>query len=50
MDEIEESIERSSLLEDFKMSELPSLHAKCIELVEFLVNAELGNLVLQLWS
>lgn len=38
VDEIEESIGRSSLLEDFKMSELPALHAKCIELIELLVN------------
>ncbi|KAM7498543.1 hypothetical protein LguiA_022957 [Lonicera macranthoides] len=36
VDEIEESIGRSSLLEDFKMSELPALHAKCIELIELL--------------
>lgn len=35
--EIEESIQRSTLLEDIKMSELPALHAKCIELVELLV-------------
>ncbi|XP_015581453.2 putative callose synthase 8 isoform X1 [Ricinus communis] len=35
--EIEESIERSSLLDDFKMSELPALQAKCIELVKLLV-------------
>ncbi|RVW60252.1 putative callose synthase 8 [Vitis vinifera] len=34
---VEESIERLSLLEDFQMSELPTLHAKCIELVELLV-------------
>ncbi|KAA8526709.1 hypothetical protein F0562_009062 [Nyssa sinensis] len=37
LDEVEESIKRSSLLENFKMSELPSLQAKCIELVELLV-------------
>ncbi|KAJ4842397.1 putative callose synthase 8 [Turnera subulata] len=37
LDEIEASKERSSLLEDFKMSELPNLHAKCIELIELLV-------------
>lgn len=38
--EIEESIGRSSLLEDFKMSELPALHAKCIELIELLVRTK----------
>ncbi|KAK9269020.1 hypothetical protein L1049_000788 [Liquidambar formosana] len=37
--EIEESIERSSLLEDFKISELPALQAKCIELAELLVES-----------
>lgn len=37
INEIEESIARSSLLEDFKMSELPVLQAKCIELAELLV-------------
>ncbi|XAR56395.1 1,3-beta-glucan synthase [Bertholletia excelsa] len=36
-DEIEENIRRSSLLENFKMSELTSLLTKCIELVELLV-------------
>ncbi|KAK3198514.1 hypothetical protein Dsin_021929 [Dipteronia sinensis] len=35
--EIKRSIEGSSLLEDFKMSELLALQAKCIELVELLV-------------
>ncbi|KAK1591245.1 hypothetical protein Q3G72_004616 [Acer saccharum] len=34
--EIKRSIEGSSLLEDFKMSELLALQAKCIELVELL--------------
>ncbi|KAJ4726559.1 Callose synthase-like protein [Melia azedarach] len=37
VNEIEESIKRSSLLEDFKMSELLALQAKCIELLELLV-------------
>ncbi|KAJ6333125.1 hypothetical protein OIU77_009065 [Salix suchowensis] len=37
LNEIEESMRRSSLLEDFKMSELPALKAKCIELVELLL-------------
>ena len=37
IDEVEESIRNSSLLENFKMSELPALHDKCIELVELLV-------------
>ncbi|XP_057461314.1 putative callose synthase 8 [Actinidia eriantha] len=37
IDEVEESIRNSSLLENFKMSELPALHNKCIELVELLV-------------
>ncbi|XP_050112527.1 putative callose synthase 8 [Malus sylvestris] len=35
--EIEESIARSSLLEDLRMTELPHLLAKCIELIELLV-------------
>lgn len=37
VDEIEESIGRSSLLEDLKMSVLPCLHTKLIEMVELLV-------------
>ncbi|KAK4487202.1 hypothetical protein RD792_006522 [Penstemon davidsonii] len=37
VDEIEESIEKSSLLEDLRMSELPALHVKCTDLVELLV-------------
>ncbi|XP_062011839.1 putative callose synthase 8 isoform X2 [Rosa rugosa] len=35
--EIEESITRSSLLEDFRMIKVPDLLAKCIELIELLV-------------
>ncbi|KAL6283334.1 hypothetical protein ACE6H2_014263 [Prunus campanulata] len=35
--EIEESIARSTLLQDFRMIELPLLLAKCIELMELLV-------------
>lgn len=35
--EIEESIARSSLLEDFRMIKLPDLLSKCIELIELLV-------------
>lgn len=38
VEEIEESIGRSSLLEDLDMRKLPALHIKCIELVELLVN------------
>jgi callose synthase len=41
--EIEESMKRSSLLEDFKMSELPALKAKCIQLVELLVTITIEN-------
>ncbi|KAG6607954.1 putative callose synthase 8, partial [Cucurbita argyrosperma subsp. sororia] len=37
INEIEESINRSSLLEDFKMNELPVLHDKCIELLDLLI-------------
>ncbi|CAA3027502.1 callose synthase 8 [Olea europaea subsp. europaea] len=37
LNEIEESIGRSSLVEDLRMSELPALHAKCAELVELLI-------------
>lgn len=36
--EIEESIGRSTLLEDLKLSKLIALHNKCIELVTLLVN------------
>jgi callose synthase len=36
VDEIQDSISRSSLLEEFKMTELPALHEKCIELVGLL--------------
>ncbi|XP_051126234.1 putative callose synthase 8 isoform X2 [Andrographis paniculata] len=37
VEELEESIRNSSLLKDVRMSQLPVLHAKCIELVELLV-------------
>ncbi|KAL3651083.1 putative callose synthase 8 [Castilleja foliolosa] len=37
IDEIEESIENSSLLTDLRMSELPALHAKCTDLIALLV-------------
>ncbi|RID63686.1 hypothetical protein BRARA_E02670 [Brassica rapa] len=37
INEIEESIRQSSLLEEFKLKELPTLHKKCIELVQLLV-------------
>ncbi|KAH9723647.1 putative callose synthase 8 [Citrus sinensis] len=37
VNEIEESIGRSNLLDNFKMGELLALQAKCIELVELLV-------------
>ncbi|XP_012074237.1 putative callose synthase 8 isoform X2 [Jatropha curcas] len=40
INEVEESIGRSSLLEDFKMSELPALQVKCTELVELLVEGD----------
>ncbi|GAV78689.1 Glucan_synthase domain-containing protein/FKS1_dom1 domain-containing protein [Cephalotus follicularis] len=40
VNEIEERIERSSLLEEFKMSDLLALQAKCIELVELLVEGK----------
>ncbi|OVA03950.1 Glycosyl transferase [Macleaya cordata] len=36
IDEVETSISRSSVLVDFRMSELPGLHIKCIELVDLL--------------
>lgn len=36
-DEIETSIDREKFLENFNMSELPTLHAKCLELIELLV-------------
>ncbi|XP_009622154.1 putative callose synthase 8 isoform X2 [Nicotiana tomentosiformis] len=37
LDEIEECIQRSTLLKDLKMSELPVLSAKCITLLELLI-------------
>ncbi|KAK6134488.1 hypothetical protein DH2020_031770 [Rehmannia glutinosa] len=37
IDEIEESIAKSSLLSDLRMSELPALHAKCTDLISLLV-------------
>jgi callose synthase len=40
VNEIDESIDRSSLLQDFMMEALPALVAKCIDLVEFLVIVE----------
>ncbi|KAK2980586.1 hypothetical protein RJ640_000181, partial [Escallonia rubra] len=43
VDEIEESIGKSSLLEAFKMGELPALHAKCVDLVELLVEGNEGH-------
>ncbi|CAI0409346.1 unnamed protein product, partial [Linum tenue] len=41
--EVEDSIARSSLLEDFKMSELSALKAKCVDLLEFLVEGDGNN-------
>lgn len=35
--EIDESIQRSTLLQNIQMRELPALHAKCVELLELLV-------------
>ncbi|PON83360.1 Glycosyl transferase [Trema orientale] len=37
VNQIEESLEKSSLLEDFRMTELPNLRAKFVELLELLV-------------
>ncbi|KAM7266925.1 hypothetical protein ACFE04_009091 [Oxalis oulophora] len=37
INEIEDSIERSSFLEEFRLNELPALQAKCVELAELLV-------------
>lgn len=39
IDEIEESIGRGSLLEDLRMSELPTLHAICTDLIKLLVKS-----------
>ncbi|CAK9177253.1 unnamed protein product [Ilex paraguariensis] len=41
--EIEEIIARSSLVEELKMSELPALHARCVELVDLLVEGNESN-------
>lgn len=38
VNEIERSISESSFLKDFKMSELPALQAKFVELLELLVS------------
>lgn len=48
--EIEESIGRSTFIKDLKISELPQLHEKCIELVELLVIFHIisVNLLLQM--
>ncbi|KAM3395924.1 putative callose synthase 8 isoform X1 [Capsicum galapagoense] len=48
LDEIDESIQRSTLLKDLKMSELPLLCAKCIALLELLIegNESLHNKVI----
>ncbi|KAI3789511.1 hypothetical protein L2E82_02310 [Cichorium intybus] len=37
VDEIEESIKKSTFLKDFDLTEILTLHAKCIDLVELLV-------------
>ncbi|KAF9607703.1 hypothetical protein IFM89_038243 [Coptis chinensis] len=37
INEVEMSINKSSFLTDFRMSELPDLHTKCINLVDLLV-------------
>ncbi|GMH24888.1 hypothetical protein Nepgr_026731 [Nepenthes gracilis] len=37
LDEIEQSIQKSSLIEDIRICELSALHAKCIELIDLLV-------------
>lgn len=39
LDEIDESIQKSTLLKDLKMSQLPVLCAKCITLLQLLVNS-----------
>ncbi|CAI9088922.1 OLC1v1023382C1 [Oldenlandia corymbosa var. corymbosa] len=38
LDEIDESIRGSTLLEDLNMSELPVLHTKCVELADLLLH------------
>ncbi|XP_074319213.1 putative callose synthase 8 isoform X1 [Silene latifolia] len=43
--EIEESIQKSTLIEDVQMSELPAVHAKCIELVELLLAGNDGQYI-----
>lgn len=41
IDEIEESIGKTSLLEDLRLSELPTLLALCTDLIKLLVNSVL---------
>ena len=43
--EIEESIKKSSLLDDIRVGELPALCAKCTEFVELLVSLSYCALV-----
>ncbi|EXC11740.1 Putative callose synthase 8 [Morus notabilis] len=43
LNEIEESMARSSLLEDFRMTELPNLQAKFVELLELLVEGNVDH-------
>ncbi|CAN1140669.1 Putative callose synthase 8 [Linum perenne] len=40
LNEVEDSIARSSFLKDFKMSELPALRVKCVDLLELLVEGD----------
>nr|GEV30185.1 putative callose synthase 8 [Tanacetum cinerariifolium] len=43
IEEIEESIRKSTFIKDFDLSEILSLHAKCTELVELLVGGNENN-------
>ncbi|KAF9621859.1 hypothetical protein IFM89_028447 [Coptis chinensis] len=44
INEVEMSISKSSFLMDFRMSELPDLHTKCIDLVDLLVENKEADL------
>ncbi|GKC67608.1 hypothetical protein Tco_1100206 [Tanacetum coccineum] len=43
IEEIEESIRKSTFVKDFDLTEILSLHAKCTELVELLVTGNENN-------
>lgn len=45
INEVDESIVKLSLLEDFKLTELPNLRAKFVELLELLVRIKAAPII-----